>query len=241
MEAFLGLTVTQRVALCLTAILSLAFVASCSKEEPAGARRPGARGGAVMVQIATPTRVPFEREVDLAGTLVSIDQARVSSEVAGMVREVLVNLGQEVTAGQVLVRLDPRELEIAVARAESQLRQTEAQLGIDGVKITQPPADEEIAAVRTAAANRDDARAQLSRASRLRGRNLLSQADLDTAETRVKVTEAGYQAALENVHSIKASLQDRRAAYELAQKKLSDAVIRAPVSGSVSETPDPAG
>jgi len=37
------------------------------------------------------------------------------------------------------------------------------------------------------------------------------------------------------VHSLKASLQDRRAAYELAQKKLNDASIKAPVSGSVSE------
>ncbi len=234
MEAFYRLTVSRCVARWLTVVLALVFVASCSKQDGPGGRRPGARG-AVSVQTATPQKVPFERQVDLAGTLVSIDQARVSSEVAGMVREVLVNLGQEVSAGQILAKLDPRELEIALARAESQLRQTEAQLGVDGVKITQPPPDEQIAAVRTAAANRDDAHAQLSRATRLRSRNLLSQADLDTAETRVKVTEAGYQAALENVHSLKASLQDRRAAYELAQKKLSDAVIRAPVAGSVSE------
>jgi RND family efflux transporter MFP subunit len=37
------------------------------------------------------------------------------------------------------------------------------------------------------------------------------------------------------VHSLKASLQDRRASYELAQKKLSDAVIKAPIAGSISE------
>ena len=49
------------------------------------------------------------------------------------------------------------------------------------------------------------------------------------------MSEANYQAALDNVHSLKASLQDRRASYELAQKKLADAVIKAPVAGSVSE------
>ena len=49
------------------------------------------------------------------------------------------------------------------------------------------------------------------------------------------MTEANYQAAIDNVRSLKASLQDRRASYELAQKKLNDAVIRAPVAGSVSE------
>jgi len=226
----------RRLAFVLAAVLLLPVMSSCSnKEQNGGARKPGGRAAAIQIRTTKPTRVTIQRQVDLAGTLVSIDQARISSEVAGMVREVLVNLGQEVSAGQPLVRLDPRELQIAVERAESQLRQTEAELGIDGVKVTEPPPDEEIAAVRTAAANRDDARAQLARAQRLRSRNLLSQADLDTAETRVKVTEAGYQSALETVHSLKASLQDRRASFELAKKKLADAVIRAPLAGSVSE------
>src|SRR5262249_40534998 len=47
--------------------------------------------------------------------------------------------------------------------------------------------------------------------------------------------EANYQAALDTVHALKATLQDRRAAYELAQKKLNDASVKAPVAGSVSE------
>jgi len=64
---------------------------------------------------------------------------------------------------------------------------------------------------------------------------LTSRADLDTAQTRVKVTEAQYQTALDNARSTKASMQDRRAAYELAKKKLADAQIRSPVSGAVAE------
>ena len=57
----------------------------------------------------------------------------------------------------------------------------------------------------------------------------------ETAETRLKVAEANYQAALDNVHALKAALQDRRAAYDLSKKKLNDAVVRAPVAGSVAE------
>jgi len=52
---------------------------------------------------------------------------------------------------------------------------------------------------------------------------------------RLKVADANYQTALDNVRSLKAALQDRRAAFELAQKKLADAVVKAPVAGSVSE------
>jgi RND family efflux transporter MFP subunit len=200
----------------------------------------GGRGGAgfaaeIPIQTTGIQRISIQREVDLAGSLVSPDQAKVSSEVAGVVRQVLVELGQEVNAGQVVARLDSTELDLALQRARSQLRQTEAQLGIDGVRFKEPPPDDQISSVRLALANRDDAEAQLRRAQRLRSQNLLSQADFDTAETKVKVTEANYQSALEAVQSLKATLQDRRQAVELAEKKLNDANIRSSIAGQVSE------
>ena len=195
----------------------------------------GGRGAAVATQVTTVQRMSVQREVDLSGTLLSPDQAKISSEVAGIIREVRMQLGTEVKAGDVLVRLEPRELQFALDRAESALRQVEAQLGIDRAQDKQPPPDEQIASVRQAIANRDDARQAYERAQNLNTRGLLTRADRDTAETRMKVSEANYQAALDTVHSLKASLQDRRAAFELAQKKLSDAVIKAPVAGSISE------
>ncbi len=193
------------------------------------------RGAAVSTQVTAVQRMSVQREVELSGTLLSPDQARISSEVAGIIREVRVQLGTEVRAGDVLVRLEPRELQFALERAESALRQVEAQLGVDRTRDNQPPADDQIASVRQSMANRDDARAAFARAEELNTRGLLTKADRDTAETRLKVTEANYQAALDTIHSLKASMQDRRASYELARKKLSDAVIRAPIAGSVSE------
>ena len=202
---------------------------------PGGGRGGRGRGAAVATETTSVQHMSVQRQVDLSGTLLSPDQAKISSEVAGIIREVRVQLGSEVKAGDVLVRLEPRELQFALDRAESALRQVEAQLGLDRAQDKQPPADEQVASVRQAMANRDDARAAFARAQELNTRGLLTKADRDTAETRLKVTEANFQAALDTVHSLKASLQDRRASYELAQKKLSDAVIKAPVGGSVSE------
>jgi RND family efflux transporter MFP subunit len=178
-------------------------------------------------------RISIQRMVDLSGSLVSPDQVRVSSEVAGVVSSVNAELGQEVQAGHVLIQLDTRELQFALERAESALRQTEAQLGIEGANAV--PADEQIASVRTAIANRDDARLKHRQAQELVAKGLLARADLDTTETRVKVADAAVQAAIEDVRSLKASLQDRKAAHELARKKVADAAIRAPVSGAISE------
>jgi RND family efflux transporter MFP subunit len=218
--------------------IGLIALAACSTSGqaagPGGGRGRG-RGAAVQIQTATVERISIERHADLSGTLVSPDQAKVSSEVAGIVRDVTVQLGSEVRAGDPLVRLEPRELALALERADSSLRQVEAQLGIARHDGEQAPPDDQVASVRQAMANRDDAKNAYDRAASLNGRGLVSQVDKDTAETRMKVMEANYEAAMDNVRSLRASLQDRRASYDLAVKKLSDAVIKAPVSGSVSE------
>ena len=218
------------------------LVAGCDRSGQAAAARGGGRGGrgggrgqAVATEVTTVRRIAVQREVDLSGTLLSPDQARVSSEVAGIVRDVPVQLGTEMRAGDLLVRLEPRELQLALDRAEGQLRQIEAQLGIDRSRDRRPPSDDQIASVRQAMANRDDARNTFKRAQQLHDRGLMSQVDYDSAETRLKIAEANHQAAVDNVQALKATLQDRRAAFELAQKKVADASIRAPVSGAVAE------
>jgi RND family efflux transporter MFP subunit len=176
-----------------------------------------------------------QRFVDLAGTLNSPDQAKVSCEVAGVVRDVMVEIGTEVRQGQPLVRIEPRELDLALARAESALRQTYAQLGMHNTVALDAvlPADEQVASVKTAIATLDDAKAAMTRAEALAARGILSPVDRQAAETRLKVAEAGYQSAFDNVRSLKAQLQDRRAAFELAQKKVADTVVKAPIAGTV--------
>ena len=212
---------------------------SQGKEEAGGqgGERGSGRGGgeAVQVRSTTPQRIIIQRVVDLSGSLVSPDQVRVSSEVAGIISVVDAELGQEVRAGEILVQLDTRELQLAVERAESALRQTEAQLGIDATRPGVLPPDEQIASVRTALANRDDARTKLAQTQELVNKGLSPRADLETNDTRLKVAEAAVQSALENVRSLKASMQDRRANYELAKKKVADASIRAPASGAIAE------
>jgi len=91
--------------------------------------------------------------------------------------------------------------------------------------------------VKNALANRDDAKANAERAKTLSSRGLMSPVDLQTADTRLKVAEAAYQSAVDQVRGQKALLQDRRAAYDLAVKKLNDTVVRAPISGVVSDRP----
>lgn len=217
--------------------LVVVAAAGCSSPTAGQNRRGG--GQSVAIQTTTTKRITIQRQVDLAGTLLSPDQAKVSAEAAGVVRSVLVEIGREVRTGDPLVKIEPRELALAVARAESALRQTRAQLGmsdrLDGGDT--PPKDEEIGSVKNALANRDDARANAERAKTLASRGLMAPVDLQAADTRLRVAEAALESAIDNARGQKALLQDRRAAYELAVKKLDDTVVRAPIAGVVSDRP----
>ncbi len=231
------LTFTRTVLRFSASVVSCAALATaCS-----GSNGPsGRRGGpAVPVRMTTVQRISVQRQVDLAGTLLSPDQAKVSAEAAGVVRQVLVEIGSRVKAGDPLVKLEPKELALALARAESALRQTRAQLGMHGPLNADdtPPPDEQVASVKNAFATMNDAKANYERARVLSSRGLMSPVDLQTAETRMKVADAAYPAAIDTVRGQKALLQDRRAAYDLAEKKLNDTVVRAPIAGMVAERP----
>ena len=184
---------------CRLVVVAVCFVAAagltaCNRGSAAngagGAAGPGGPGGrrgagpSVEVRTTTVQRMSVQRTVDLAGTLLSPDQAKVSAEAAGVVRQVLVEIGTEVTAGQPLVRARSagagagagagRELAAPDLRAAGHARRRRT-------ATTPPPADEQVATVKTAIANLDDAKAAMARAETLRKRGILSPVDLQTA------------------------------------------------------------
>ncbi|MCX6544118.1 MAG: efflux RND transporter periplasmic adaptor subunit [Acidobacteria bacterium] len=205
----------------------------------------GGRGSreAVAVRVTKVQRIAVQRQVELSGTLLAIDQAKVSSEAAGVIRDVPIQIGSIVAAGGPLVVLDKREYALSLDRAESALRQTRAQLGMTGPlgESDNPPPDDEVASARNAYATFVDAKASADRAKVLAGRGLLAPSELQATDTKLKVAEAAYQSASDTVRGQKALLQDRRASYNLALKKVNDTVVRAPFSGIVADRPVQAG
>src|SRR6187402_2193432 len=140
--------VISRNAFFTTTVLASALLAAACDRPAAsgtggGGGRRGGGGPAVAVRTTTVQKMAVQRQVDLAGTLMSPDQARVSAEAGGIVRSVLVEIGREVKVGDPLVRLGPQEYSLALARAESALRQTRAQLGMHGAidAADTPPPD----------------------------------------------------------------------------------------------------
>ncbi len=118
----------------------------------------------------------------------------VSARINGQVTEVLAEEEQVVKAGDVLVRIDPRDYQVAVARAEADLADAEATLmsSRTDVPITSTNTSSTLTSSRS---GRADAGAGLTAAQR---QLKAAQARLETAQAQVAQAEADYKKAADD-------------------------------------------
>jgi RND family efflux transporter MFP subunit len=116
------------------------------------------------------------RTLPLSGTLTAPTQTLVRSRVSGDIVEIALREGMQVSAGQLIARIDPTEFELRVNERVAQLRSAQAQLDqarrtlennarlLDKAFISQNAFDNAQSAVDVAAAARDGAEAMLAQA-----------------------------------------------------------------------------
>lgn len=176
------------------------------------------------------------------------DQARVDGfvvpitpKVSGKVKKVYVVHDQEVVAGDPLVKIDPREYELAVQRAEASLETAGQETGAD------------IAAVAAAEASLAEARAQRLKAEQDQERieRIFAQepgATSKGARDQVRATRESAQAKEENAlaelekakqrlgksHEDSPRIRDALAVLEQARINLAETKIYAPSTGGIS-------
>jgi len=116
---------TQRF-LCAAALAPFAVVAACHRpEDPSAATNAEAP---VHVQTASVGEQPMPRYLALTGTLRASAQTEMAADATGRVVLTLVERGQPVRRGQVLVVLDSRSAALAATAAEAQAKVAQGQL-----------------------------------------------------------------------------------------------------------------
>lgn len=106
---------------------------------------------------------------ELDGSLQALRQSTLGAQVGGSVMQLAVKAGDRVRAGQLLVRIDERDVQTGLARSDAGVAQAEAELR--------------------------NARVGAERSRELRAQGFVSQAALDVAETQLKAAQAGLQQA----------------------------------------------
>ena len=216
----------------------------------------------VEVEVTPVERAEMREFVEAGGTLNAPPghEASFSAASAGRVTRVLVQVGQNVRAGQTLAELDRSVLAAQVHQAQAALQQakfTAAQARTVSGAPSQTIASDQIrqaeATLGTARANATLAESNLSRQRRLFERGIAPRKDVDDAETQAKVTaevarqaESALTAARVNAAkgigeartqaSVTAgAVEAAQAALDMARAQFALASIRSPIAGTVSK------
>jgi membrane fusion protein, multidrug efflux system len=178
---------------------------------------------------------------------------QISSRITGTVEQVLVDDNWHVTAGQPLLKLDPRDYEVALTQdranylqAKAQLVQANAQIPLVEAQLAQAQAQAD-----SSKANSDYLERTFERNSQLfyQGRGVISKQDLDTAQSQAQTNLASYKAseaavtvAKENLKVAQAQQQAASAQVDAAQAQVQNAELQlsyctivAPVSGRIAQ------
>jgi HlyD family secretion protein len=173
----------------------------------AAARR---RNQGVEVRLEEVAKRDLVARVTASGNVRARRSVDMSSDVSSRVSQLLVQEGDDVRAGQVLLRLDPTQFEAAAARARAGLSQAQAQASQQEASLLR--------------AQRDHERL---RALAARDSVLVSPQQLQDAQTNVEVARSTLDAARHGVEQASASVEE-------AADRLSKTVFRAPIDGKVT-------
>jgi multidrug efflux pump subunit AcrA (membrane-fusion protein) len=213
-----------RRALALLACL----VAGCGHKAPPAATGAAAEQPAVSVTLAPVTARPLRRTVAAVGTLYGFDEATLSPKVDGRIARVTADVGDLILPGAVLLELDPTDYQLAVAEARQGLLSELAKLGLDAL-----PAGEfdlaRVPAVRRAAVALEDAQRRFKLKKDILARGAGSRDEYDLAETEVRLADAARVQAETEARAVLATARLKQASLALAEQKLRDTTLAAPV------------
>ena len=184
-------------------VLVLLVLGGCTFMQKAGAAKKAAAEKASHTKVDSPYAAIANAKVDVEGGIVQVAARR-----GGVVKEVYVQEGDRVVAGQVLARQEDDEARLAVARASATVQQGLAQIGVLQVKL-------------------DASRREYRRLESLMASNFVAAQRLDTQRDQIRDWEAQITAQRATIATFQAAQREAEYARELT-------IIRAPSAGRIA-------
>ncbi len=173
------------------------------------------------------------------------EEIKISSQVSGKLKSVLVEEGDLIEKGQVLAELENADFVALVASAQARLKIREAEL----LKLKNGSRTEERreaqANVREAEAQVANAKLEYERKQKLLAEGFIARHDVDTLDRNYQVAQARLEALRERMNLIETQTRDEdlaraeaevqlaQAEVQEAQARLAKTIIRSPISGIV--------
>jgi HlyD family secretion protein len=158
-------------------------------------------------ETATIDKGPVVARITATGVLSALVTVQVGAQVSGQITQIMVDFNSPVKKGQLITKLDPVFYQAGVDQARANWVAAKAQ-------------------VDKAVVQEVDGKRQYDRTAALKQRDLMSQADLETAE-------ATWKAAVAQTGTARGQLEQAKAALRQADENLKYTSIYSPIDGTV--------
>jgi len=245
----------------VSALTAISCTMSAGKSEgPTAANEAGA--APISITVGKSESRDVAATIQATGSLIADEISNVAPKSAGKIANISINVGQFVSTGTIIARVDDRDAKLqlatalaAVKRAQASVRQAEAKLGLGKNDAFNASAVPE---VRAADANYQQAAAELKQAeaNEKRYRELTESGDVamityeqyrttrDTARARANAARQQLDVAINTARQSNQAIVSAQADVESAQTQVAnarqaidDTIIRAPFPGYVSDRP----
>ena len=175
------------------------------------------------VQLAKVNRVTIVEKVSASGTVQPVTEVKIAPEVSGEIIDLMVEEGDSVRQGQMLVKIRPDTWESQLQRAQASLSQQKANLA-------------------QSEANLNASRAQFIRAEQdykrqetLWNEKVISEADWQLARQNYEIAKTDVTAAEKSVEASRYIIQSTEASVREARENFRKTSVVAPMDGIVSK------
>jgi HlyD family secretion protein len=182
----------------------------------------GSSKGVVKVTVEQAQKRTIIETVNASGKVYPEVEVKISPDISGEITELNVQEGDSVKKGQVLARIyadiySSQRDEAQARVVQSQATVANSQAALDAIK-----------------AQVDQAKTNYDRNKDLYDQKVISKAELEQFETAYRTAQSQYNAAIQNIRSLKANTQSTRTSLEAANKNLSRTTLIAPMDGVIS-------
>lgn len=180
-----------------------------------------------MVTVEPVAKRSVRRTVEAVGTLHGYEEVTISTKVEGTVRTIHHDVADRVQPGEVLLEIDPTDLELAVRQAEKSLAVELAKLGLEqppeaNFEVTQVPS------VQQAIARLENSKLKLERTRTLRQQNVSTAEELADRTADVRIAQAEHDNQVLIAKGGVATIRVKQEDLAVAQQELRDTIIHAP-------------
>lgn len=176
----------------------------------------------VKVAIEKAAKRTIIETVNASGKVYPEVEVKVSPDISGEITELTVQEGDSVRKGQVLARIYADVYSSQRDQAAAQVAQSQAVVANSSASMDALTAQVELD--KTAYARNKD----------LFDQKVISKAELEQLEARLRSSQAQYNAAQQNIRGLQAGVQSTRTQLTMANKNLGRTTITAPMNGVIS-------